>query len=134
MSSEGKDRNSDVLRAVANGDSPALAKSLESGGDANARDRWGVPALAVAAGRGDLESVRLLLAHGGDPNAASKAGNTPLMVAAARGRLDAARALLTAGADPSAGNDWGRKAADWAQWAQNPAEMRALIAEHESQT
>ena len=130
----GQDKGaSDVVRAVLGGDRVVLARALEAGGDANARDRWGVPALAIAAGRGDLQALRLLLDRGGDPNRGSQVGNTPLMVAAARGRLEAARALLAAGADPAADNDWGLKAADWAQWARDPAEMRALLAEHGSQ-
>lgn len=133
MTSEGEDREAVVLRAVAIGDGAALVEALETGGDANARDRWGVPALAIAAGRGDLETLHLLLAHSGDPNLASTVGNTPLMIAAARSRLEVARALLAAGADPAAHNDWGLNASDWAQWAQDPADMRALIAEHGSE-
>ena len=54
--------------------------------------------------------------------------------AAARGRLESARALLNAGADPVAVNDWGHNASDWAQWAKDPAEIRALFADRESQT
>lgn len=133
MTSEDEDRGSDVLTAVASGDSTKLAKALEAGGDANARDRWGVPALAIAAGRGDREALGLLLAHGGDPNLASTVGNTPLMIAAARSRHEVARALLDAGANPAATNDWGLTASDWAQWANDPADMRALFLGQESQ-
>ena len=131
MTSDEEEGVSDVVKAVRGGDRMALAEALETGGDANARDRWGAPALGIAAGSGDLEAVRLLLAHGGDPNLASKVGNTPLMIASARGRLEAARALLDAGADPVAANDWGHTAFDWAQWATEPAEMRALLADRE---
>jgi len=130
MRHEGEQSISD---AVVGGDATALAKTLESGGDPNARDRWGTPALGIAAGRGDLEAVRLLLAHGGDPNLASPVGNSPVMIAAARGRPEAARALLEAGANPSAANDWGLNALDWGQWAKDPADIRALFAGHESQ-
>lgn len=134
MASDGEEGVSDVMKALLGGDRMALAEALETGGDANARDRWGAPALAIAAGRGDVEAVSLLLAHGGDPNLASTVGNTSLMIAAARGRLEAARALLDAGADPAAANDWGHNASDWAQWAKDPAEIRALFADRESQT
>ncbi len=132
MTLNGEDSVSDVLRALAGGDSQALAKALETGGDPNAKDRWGAPALSIAAGRGDIEAVRLLIEHGGDPNLASAVGNSPLMIAAARGRPEVARALLKAGAKPSATNDWGQSAVDWAQWAKVPAEMHALIVDHES--
>jgi ankyrin repeat protein len=121
------------VRAVAGGDHAALAKALESGGDPNAKDRWGAPALCVAAGRSDLEAVRLLIEQGGDPNLASSVGNSPLMIAAARGRPEVARALLDAGAKPAATNDWGLSAVDWAQWAKDPGEMHALLVSQESE-
>ncbi|HEX9769120.1 MAG TPA: ankyrin repeat domain-containing protein [Kiloniellales bacterium] len=134
MTGEGEVTASDVLAAVTAGGSKALAKALEAGGDANARDRWGAPVLAIAAGRDDLESVRLLLEHGADPNLASAVGNSPLMIAAARGRPEVARVLLAAGAKPTATNNWGLSAADWAQWAKDPAEIRALFVGDKSRT
>lgn len=133
MTGDRNDAASDVLTALTGG-ATALAKALEAGGDANARDRWGVPLLAIAAGRGDLESVRLLLDHGADPNLASAVGNAPLMVAAALGHPDVARALLDAGARPTATNNWGLSAADWAQWAKDPAEIRALLIGRENES
>lgn len=133
MTQHGEDSASDVLSAVTAGGSTALAKALEAGGDANARDRWGAPALAIAAGRDDLESVHLLLEHGADPNLASAVGNSPLMIAAARGRPEVARALLDAGANPAAANIWGLSVQDWAQWAKDAAEIRALLAGHKGQ-
>ena len=134
MTSNGKDSASDVLRALAGGDRQALAEALDAGGDPNARDRWGVPALCVAAGRGDIEAVHLLVEQGGDPNLANEVGNSPLMIAAARGRPEVARTLLEAGANPAATNDWGLSATDWAQWAKDPAEMHALLVGGESKT
>ncbi len=133
MTLNGEDAVSDVVRAVAGGDHAALAKALETGGDPNAKDRWGAPALSIAAGRGDIEALRLLIEQGGDPNLASAAGNSPLMIAAARGRPEVARALLEAGAKPAATNDWGLSAADWAQWAKDPGEMHALLVSQESE-
>jgi len=130
MTDQGEHSVSDVSTAVARGDHKALAKALESGADPNSRDRRGGPVLGLAAARGDLGSVRLLLERGADPNLVSEVGNSPLMIAAARGRLDVARALLEAGAKSNATNSWGLSAVDWAQWANDPAEMRALIAEH----
>ncbi len=130
MTPNAKDAASDALQALARGDHRALAEALESGGDANAKDCWGTPALSLAAGRGDLEAVGLLLKHGADPNAASTVGNSPLMVAAARGQPEIARSLLAAGAQPGATNGWGLSAVDWARWARDPAEMLALLVDH----
>lgn len=127
MAADGSDAQGSVVETVQRGDSEALSMALESGADPNEKDRWGTPALGLAAGRGDLEVVRLLLAGGGDANLASAVGNTPLMIAAARGRKEAVQALLEAGADPSASNDWGLTAADWAKWAPDSADMRALV-------
>ena len=129
MTSTEETEGSAVLQALAAGDHKALAEVLAAGGDVNDKDRWGVPALGLAAGRGDLEAMRLLLDHGGDPNLASAVGNAPLMIAAARGQTEAVRALLAAGANPGTSNDWGLSAADWARWAKDPIEMRALLAE-----
>lgn len=134
MTEVGEDSVSEVLTALTGGDRKALAKALEAGGDPNVKDRWGGPALGIAAARGDLEAVRLLLEHGADPDLASAVGNSPLMIAAARGRPDVAQTLLEAGATPTATNEWGLKAEDWAQWAKDPAEMRALFASHGRQT
>ena len=127
MSDGGDVSGADILGAVAKGDGRGLAEALDAGADPNGRDRWGVPVLAVAAGRGDLEAVRLLIRGGADPNLASTVGNSALMTAVARGHSDVAHLLLEAGANPDATNTWGLGAADWSQWAKDPAEMRALL-------
>ncbi len=117
----------DVLAIVAQGDAAALKVALEGGADAGARGRWGVSALAQAAGKGDLEAVDLLLAHGAEVDRASEAGNSALMAAAARGRLEVVERLLEAGADPGHKNKWDLGADDWAQWPGNAAEVRAVL-------
>jgi len=117
----------DPIQAIVQGDMPALAAALDRGADANTADRWGVTALSHAAARGNLAAVGLLLDHDADPNKTSGAGNSALMVAAARGHLEVVKALLDRGADPRPGNKWGLKAADWAQWPANSADVRALL-------
>ncbi len=121
------DEKSDILTLVAHGDAAALKVALEGGADAQARGRWGVSALAQAAARGDLEAVELLLAHGAEVERASEAGNSALMAAAAGGRLEVVERLLEAGADPGHKNKWGRGAANWAQWPDTTAEVRAVL-------
>ena len=121
------DEKSDILELVAQGDTAALKAALEGGADAGAHGRWGVSALAQAAGKGDLEAVELLLAHGAEVDRASEAGNSALMAAAARGRLEVVERLLDAGADPGHKNKWDLGADDWAQWPGNAAEVRAVL-------
>lgn len=134
MTVETRDQKPDLLGLVARGDVAALAEALEAGADANARDRWGAPALSRAAGRGDLDCVRLLLDRGADPSLTSDAGNSALMIAAARGHLDVMRALLEAGADPEAKNHWGFDAREWAKWAKDPAEARSVLVSYGAKT
>ncbi len=119
--------NPDLLESIDRGDTAGLEAALGQGADANAADRWGVPALAEAAARGDLAALRLLLGHGAAVERTSGAGNSALMAAAARGHLEVLRALLEAGADPGHRNRWDQGAEDWAQWSANAAEVRALL-------
>ena len=105
----------------------ALAAALDQGVDANTADRWDVTALSHAAARGNLAAVGLLLDHDADPNKTSGSGNSALMAAAARGHLEVVKVLLDRGADPRHGNKWDFKAADWAQWPANSAEVLALL-------
>jgi ankyrin repeat protein len=124
------DEKQHILALVARGDASALAAALDGGADADACDRWGVSALAQAAGKGDLEAVNLLLSHGAEVHRMSEAGNSALMAAAARGRVEMVERLLEAGADPKHKNKWGLGADDWAVWAGNAAELRALLRGH----
>ena len=121
------DTTSELFDLIARGETATLKAALEAGADANVADRWGVTALSHAAARGDLAALGLLLDHDADPNKTSGAGNSALMVAAARGHLEVVKALLDRGADPGHGNKWNLKAADWAQWPANSAEVLALL-------
>lgn len=118
----------DILALIARGDAKGLAAALAAGGEANARDRWGVTALMHAAGRGDLAMVEALLKHGAEATRTSDAGNSALMTAAARGHVEIAARLLDAGLDPAHQNKFGMSAFDWAKWPGNAAEVRALLA------
>ena len=117
----------DLINLIVQSDMTALAAALDQGADANTADRWGVTALGHAAARGKLAAVGLLLDHDADPNKTGGAGNSALMAAAARGHLEVVKALLARGADPRHGNKWDLKAADWAQWPANSAEVLALL-------
>ncbi len=117
----------DLLELIARGDREALEAALAGGADADASDRWGLPALAHAAARGDLAAVQSLLGHGAQVNKTSDAGNSALMQASARGDLEIMAALLDAGADPKSVNKWGFGPEDWGSWPENTAEVRALL-------
>ena len=116
-----------VLALVAKGDAAGLAQALAEGGDPDARDRWGVSALAQAAAGGKLEIVQLLLDKGAQVDKSSDAGNTPLMLAAARGHDAVVAVLLAAGAKADHRNKWGVGPTDWAKWAENDGAILARL-------
>lgn len=119
------EQTGDLISLVRKGDHDAIAAALAAGADPDSSDRWGVSALAYAAGRGDVTVIDRLLAAGASVNLSSRAGNTPLMLAAARGQLEAVKLLLQRGADRETVNKWGLGAADWATW---PPESRDILA------
>lgn len=116
-----------LFRLVKSGDAEALRAGLDAGGDATARDRFGVSLLYRAAARGDEEAVALLLERGAEVDRSSDAGNTPLMAAAARGHLPVIERLIAAGASPGHRNKWGYDAVKWADWAPNGDEVKARL-------
>jgi ankyrin repeat protein len=95
-----------LLDAVSEGDTAAVARLLAAGADPNALvaermqsgEVFQSTALREAAGCGQLEVLRLLLDSGADPSLASSDGDTPLMTAARLGQLKVLRRLLGRGA------------------------------------
>ena len=65
----------------------ALARLLDRGADANARDVDGATALHAACEEGHAAAARLLLARGADVGARNNLGDTALHAAAHRGKL-----------------------------------------------
>ena len=109
---------------VERGDLVRLQAALDEDQDsANARDTYGVSLLYLASARGDLALVRLLIERGADVDKTSDAGNAPIMVAAANGHVETIKLLLEHGASTTGKNRWGMSAADWAKWAETPAEV-----------
>jgi hypothetical protein len=94
------ERVSRLVSAAARGDAAAIAALAREGGDPNARDEDGRPAIVLAAGSGRPEAVRALLRAGARPDAAGRDGWTALHQAADAGDGASARALLDAGAAP----------------------------------
>ncbi|MEX0759380.1 MAG: ankyrin repeat domain-containing protein [Tistlia sp.] len=116
-----------LFALVKRGDAGALERALAEGGDARARDRFGVSLLYRAALRGDLACLELLLTAGAEVDRSSDAGNTPLMAAAGRGHLAVVERLIAAGAAAGHRNKWGYDAARWAAWAPNDDEIKARL-------
>ncbi len=109
---------------VERGDVTQLKAALDKDSDAaNARDTYGVSLIYLAAAKGDLALVKLLIERGADVNKTSDAGNAPIMVAAANGHVETIKLLLEHGAATDGKNRWGLSAADWAKWAESPAEV-----------
>jgi hypothetical protein len=121
------DTRPDLIEAIERRDAEAVSRALAEGADANRRDALGQPALWRAVGQGSRDIVSRLLAAGANPDAVTDQGNTPLMLAAARGDRKTVDALLAAGADTAHRNRWEFRPVDWASWAPNAAEMRAVL-------
>jgi multidrug efflux pump len=92
------DADSDLVGAVARGDSLECARWLEAGCDVDARDAAGRTALMLATDRGHHDIMQTLIAAGADVDARSGVGTTALMRAASHGDADACRILIEAGA------------------------------------
>ena len=80
-------------------DIPRIRELIAEGADVNARNKFGVTTLFMAAQNGHAEVVRLLLEAKADVNAAITDGRTPLYMASGRGHAEVVRLLLAAGAD-----------------------------------
>ena len=116
--------SAELFEWVERGELERLKAALDADRDAaNARDTYGVSLLYLAAAKGDLAILQLLIEHGAKVDKTSDAGNSPLMVAAANGHVETIKLLLEHGASTDGKNRWGLSAADWAKWAESPAEV-----------
>ncbi|HEY9110919.1 MAG TPA: ankyrin repeat domain-containing protein [Rhodanobacteraceae bacterium] len=88
-------RDSDLPAAAADAD--AVARLLELGLPADARDERGATALLRASGAGALQSVQRLLAAHADPKLTVNTGASPLSAAVSARHADSVRALVSAG-------------------------------------
>src|SRR6185312_2616388 len=126
------DGTTDLHRAISV-DAPAenVEALIKAGADVNAKNRYGVTPLSLAAAGGDARILRLLLEAGASLKAADASlsdGRTLLMLAARTGRVDAIRLLVDKGANVNAAETrTGSTALMWAA-AENRAEaVRALV-------
>ncbi len=71
--------NTDLFRAIRNGDTATVHKLLKAGASPNAKDATGATALMHAALYAGADTVKVLLDAKADPNAANEAGATALL-------------------------------------------------------
>ena len=100
---------------------------LGADADAQARNRYGFPPIALAAMNGNADILTLLIHAGADARATVPGGESAIMTAARTGDPDAIRVLLAAGADPNLPNEAGQTALMWAGAANNPDAITALV-------
>ncbi|MHB1000127.1 MAG: ankyrin repeat domain-containing protein [Armatimonadota bacterium] len=105
-----KHKNSDIeklLRAIEAHDIAALLKLVESGVDANVRDRYGRSALLYAVVDGNTDAVKILIENRADINMRDNEGWTALHAAAEEYRVEIANILLNNGAEVDAQDSYG---------------------------
>lgn len=100
---------------------------IAAGGNAKAKNRYGVTPLSIACKNGNGEIVQMLLKAKADPNATIAGGETVLMTAARTGKLAPVKALLNAGAKVNATERKGQTALMWAAAEGNVQVVDALL-------
>ena len=119
---------STALHWAVNQDHPGMvAALLGADADARARNRYGLPPIALAAMNGNADVLAQLIHAGADPRATVPGGESAIMTAARTGDPDAIHVLLAAGADPNPSNEAGQTALMWAAAANNPEAITALV-------
>lgn len=113
--------------AVERDDEALVGMLLRSGAHVKAVNRYGVPALAIAAVNGHAGILTRLLEAGADPNVGLSSDETPLMTAARAGKADALRVLLARGANVHARDTRGQTALMWAAARNNADAVTILI-------
>lgn len=121
-----------MLSAAGAGRDDLLKAALAAGGNPNARDFCGDPALLLAArggggGSQHLACCRRLLAAGADPAAQGSRGETAVMVAVQAGSEQLLNSLLATGVDLGARTDGGLSALQLACLHRRPAMLAAVV-------
>lgn len=107
--------DSDLARAIAENDLPAIVRRVRAGPLPAAVTGDGQTCVMLAARFDRPALLRGFLARGVPVDARTRSGMTALMLAAGKGSSPCVRILLHAGADPSLGNDRGLTALDIAR-------------------
>ena len=114
--------------AVQRADADAVRALIRTGVNVNAKNRYGIAPLLIAATVGKAAILEQLLQAGADPNTATPEGETALMTAARTGEAASVRLLVTRGATVNAREAWkGQTALMWAAAENNADAMKILI-------
>jgi ankyrin repeat protein len=114
--------------AVQRADADAVRALIRTGANVNAKNRYGIAPLQVAATVGNTAIIEQLLQAGADPNTATPEGETALMTAARTGDAASVRLLVTRGATVNAREAWkGQTALMWAAAENNADAMKILV-------
>lgn len=117
-----RDGNTVLMTALEHaGNDRAVEALFASGVDVNAKNKFGVTSLMIAASNGSVASLKALLARGADVHARNVNGNTALFYAVLAGRADAVRVLIHAGAKVDDTNAKGETPLSLAQGADDIA-------------
>ena len=122
------DGTTPLHRAVHQNDLKAAATLIKAGADVKAVNRYGVPALSLAAINGNAPMLELLLKAGADANVTQAEGETALMIAARMGVPAAVKTLVAHGADVNAKESWrGQTPLMWAAAEGHVEALRILL-------
>lgn len=120
--------DAEFIRNIRKQDYSKVLPYLVNGGNPNAREHDGTPALVVAVGIGDPSLVRTLLEYKANPDLFNRdTGETALMRAATQGDLTAAQLLVYYKADVDAADKRGETALIKAVRAKAPDIVTLLL-------
>ena len=123
------------VKAIKDGNMREIQIRIVNGGNVNARDASGTPALVIAAKNGMASVVKFLVTNGARPNAeARETGMTALMYAAEVGDARVVRLLVSQGADMDGTDKRGETALMKAAQSGKRSAAKALLelgADHE---
>jgi ankyrin repeat protein len=113
---------------VLNDDAGLVRELLEKHADVNARSRYGITAIYLAAQNGSADVLDTLLDAGANPNETYREGERVLMTAARTGDYASVETLLKAGAEVDAREQWhGQTALMWASAQQHASLIPLLV-------
>jgi ankyrin repeat protein len=128
LSAETDTARDELFAAIRSGRAGDVEQLLAHGGNANAKDADGVPAVMAATLFGNAEMVARLLDHRADPNAAGPVGTTALMWAVPS--VEKARVLLAHGANVNARSETERTALLAAASFPGTVDLLQLLLQH----
>jgi hypothetical protein len=121
------DPDQDLVKAVHQGDIPALKAALQAGANVNKRGSGGQTALMAATLSGQTEVVTYLLDNtSANPRIPEKDGYTPMHGCCFQGRADVCKVLIAHGINPREKHTDGYEPAFRAVWGKTPHHAETL--------